>query len=622
MTEKSPNTVQVFCGELCTSNICNTKVINLLNHDINGVNANVTIGYEKFVSDPETLPSRILDLLQIAAFVFCADRLINRGKRDSIDNTSWARSFEFNIPVMDIDFWANDSLSDALSQALQFMTGDRKYRFIFKKASQHILKFENKQLLLFTDEISDIAGAENADVLLFSGGLDSLTGAIQHLNEQPDSKIFLISHKSNNTTTHTQKVMIDYLKEKYNNRLLPYGFECHNKQVKSKDETQRTRMFLYSAIAFSICNCCKKHAFNIYENGITSINLPKQSDLFNARASRTTHPQTLGLLKKFFKFFDDSFDIITPYYDKTKADILTILSRYHEENIMSSSISCSSTRNKPGLSAHCGCCSQCIDRRLAAYAVGLSDFDAEYTHDFILNIPDDETKQRLYNTLRLASAEKSQTIENFYKNYADDLTNVIEYWPCDNGEDSLAEIYGLYSRFGDSVMKAAKEIQQKHEDLSIPVTANSFLEMLSSREYLNSPVAIRVSEIDKLLNSAMATMFQREKPQSENDMNDKIQAILNIKGVFTREYPVLLFGITSYRADHAQEFLIIESKYLRGKTTPSVISEGIAADITKIPKEYSVMFIVYDPERKIVNDTQYIKDYEQKRKSCFVRIYR
>jgi hypothetical protein len=36
-------------------------------------------------------------------------------------------------------------------------------------------------------------------------------------------------------------------------------------------------------------------------------------------------------------------------------------------------------------------------------------------------------------------------------------------------------------------------------------------------------------------------------------------------GIFNREYPVLRFGITSYKADHSQDILLIETKYFRAK---------------------------------------------------------
>ena len=75
-------------------------------------------------------------------------------------------------------------------------------------------------------------------------------------------------------------------------------------------------------------------------------------------------------------------------------------------------------------------------------------------------------------------------------------------------------------------------------------------------------------------------------------------------------------------ADLSEDTLIIESKYLRGNITPSVATEGIAADITKVPDGFSLLFVVFDPERKITDDIEFIYSFEQKRELCFVRVYR
>jgi 7-cyano-7-deazaguanine synthase in queuosine biosynthesis len=628
MTNASPKLVKVFCGELCRSIECTSTELNLLNRDINGFEANITIGYAKFVKEPENLPPRILDLLQIAAHVFCADRLIYRGGRDSISNKAWGRSFEFHIPVLDYDFWSNQTLQNALSDALVFMTGDRKYSFVFEKSKLgHLPKSELKQLSLFGDAVEQIDGTDGADVLLFSGGLDSLAGAIERLNTLPDNKLIVVSHKANNSVTNTQKQLVEHLKRCYENRVFSYGFECHNKntQVKKtnvKEETQRTRMFLYSTIAFAICNCANKHSFYVYENGITSINLPTQADVVNARASRTTHPKTLGLMKKVFRFFDTGFDIIAPYYNKTKEDVFKVFTTYDEKELLRSSVSCSSTREH-GIINHCGCCSQCIDRHFAAYASGLNEYDVEYTYDFITQIPNENTKQQLWLILRMASAEKLQSPEELFKNFPEEMVDLLEYWYCDNPDDSLADIFSLFSRYGDSVMRAAKAMQFKHEDLRVPIVSDSFLSMLTLREYLNTPTQIRVKELDRVLRTSIPQVFHASTPKDENDFNNKVKALLTAAGgSFSREYPVLKFGISSYRADLSEDALIIESKYLRGKTPPSVATESIAADITKIPNGLSVLFIVYDPERKITDDAEFINSYEQKRQLCFVRIYR
>lgn len=624
MNNKSPKVVKIYCGELCNSDKCESEEINLLNYDYNELEQNVIIGYDRFVNDPETLPPRILDFLYIAAMVFCADRQVNRGERTSLSNDAWARSFEFHIPVLDINFWENESLQKALSDALCFMTGDRSYSFVFEKSVLGLLpKEEYKQLAIFNKETDRIGGSENVDVMLFSGGLDSLAGVVERLNTVLDKKLLIVSHRANNSVTHTQKNVIKYLNEKYPNRLIDYGFQCNNRRMVSKEETQRTRMFLFSTIAFSICHSIGKQKFYIYENGITSINLPIQTDVINARASRTTHPMTLGLMNKIFRFFDDGFCVEAPYFNKTKEDIVKKISDFGEKNLIASAVSCSSTRNKPGMAPHCGCCSQCIDRRFAMYAAHLEEIDATYAHNFIMSNPGKETVQRLYNTLRLACMEEYNSPMELYRKYPQEITSLLRFWPRDNAEDSLDEIYDLFVRYGDSILRATTNMRMKHDNLREKVERYSFLDMVNNREYLRTPMEIRVAEIDKILKHNIPIMFHTDKPKNENDMNDKIKALLGAAAKdFSREFPVIKFGITSYRADLSQESLLIEGKYIRKGTSPSTASIGIAADITEIPHEYGVMFIVYDPDRAIIEDMKFINSFEGKRKTCYVRIYR
>ena len=622
MSQQSTRVIKVFCGELCKSNICDSSTLNLLHQDINGITKNIVVAYAKFVKEPQDINKRVLDLLQIAAYVFCADRMVNRGSRDSVNNSSWARSFEFKIPVYDIKFWNDTKTKDALNDALQFMTGDRKYKFTFSQLKVNIITSGQKFLPIFNKEYISLDEAESTDIILFSGGLDSLAGAIQRLNEFPSRRLCLVTHIANKKVKHTQSILVTHLNKKYNNRVRPYEFMCHNHSLSSRDETQRTRMFLFSAIAFAICNCYGRHEIYVYENGITSMNLAKQGDVMNARASRTTHPKTLGLLKKFYRIFDDSFNFITPFHNKTKADAVEIFNTFNEGNIIPSSISCSSTRNSAE-EPHCGCCSQCIDRRFAINASNCDEDKTIYASDFVIEIKNDETKQRLINTLRLASMDEIKTINDFMRKYPTEVHNLVEYWPGTNPDDQIDEIYSLIRAYGDSVLRAATKIRNKHDDISIPVSDKSLLGIINKRDYHKTPFEIRISELNEILLSAIPQLFQREKPKNENDFNDKIRAILSTKGKFSREYPSLAFSITTITPDHAQDSLLIESKYIRGKSmTPSKATEDIAADITKTPNEYSLMFVIYDPERKIVEDSSFIHSFESKRDNCFIRIYR
>jgi len=53
----------------------------------------VRVRLPDFVRSMGTLPPRVLDLIEIAAYVFCADRLTSRGPPDSLVYDSWSRQF-------------------------------------------------------------------------------------------------------------------------------------------------------------------------------------------------------------------------------------------------------------------------------------------------------------------------------------------------------------------------------------------------------------------------------------------------------------------------------------------------------------------------------------------------
>jgi len=450
----------IFCGELCKSNSCSSKTVNLLNYNEGSILANVTTRFDKFLETPQELPNRIIDLLQIAAYIFCADRCINRGARDSISNASWGRVLRFKIPVNDINFWGSKELRCSLEAALSFMTGDRQYLFEFYQAAKNPIKEKPYQMSLFSMANQAIELGHNVDIMLFSGGLDSLAGAVERLNQYPDRRLCLVNHMSNNRTIKAQKLLVKELKKKFNDRIIQYTFECRFKNLSSRDETQRTRMFLFSAIAFAISNFYGKNEFFVYENGVTSINLPKQTDLINARASRTTHPKTMGLLKVFYQQFDCDFRIQTPFQKSTKEDIVRKLIKYKEEELIKLSVSCSSSRNVHEIQPHCGFCSQCIDRRFATYAAGIAD---DYDDTYAVSAPYDElnpeANQRVSSTLMFAGYGIGETTLDFLKKYPTELLDVISYWP-NTPEKSLEEIFSLFCAYRDSVQRASETMQK------------------------------------------------------------------------------------------------------------------------------------------------------------------
>lgn len=292
------------------------RVITLEYRDSGDGIPNIRLGLPNFVRDVYHLPDRVLDLLELAAYVYCADRLTRRGRKDAVEYRSWARSFRFEVKVRDHAFWNHQDVSSCLSRALEFMTGYREYIFSFQPGHS------TPQADLFDDERFQVDSPEDVEVALFSGGLDSLAGALNHL-DTTNERVLLVSHQSQLGTAKTQQGLVKALKEHYPHRVSHYRFECNLKGIRAAEETQRSRAFLYTIIAFAISTAFGQTGFSVYENGITSINFPRRADLGLARASRTTHPRTIFHLQDLFELVGAcEMKIALPLLGKTKTDVL------------------------------------------------------------------------------------------------------------------------------------------------------------------------------------------------------------------------------------------------------------------------------------------------------------
>jgi hypothetical protein len=98
-------------------------------------NPNVNIELPAFVDQISHLPPRLLDLLEIAAYVYCADRHTNRGRKNAVEYHNWSRSLHFFVKVRDFKFWSLDAVSNRLGSLLTFLAGDREYKFTFQVAT-------------------------------------------------------------------------------------------------------------------------------------------------------------------------------------------------------------------------------------------------------------------------------------------------------------------------------------------------------------------------------------------------------------------------------------------------------------------------------------------------------
>ena len=582
----------------------------------------VRIGLPDFVRDVYYLPDRTLDLLEIAAFIYCADRLSSRGAKNAVEYHAWARSFHYVVKVRDFDFWQRTDVSDCLSTALRFMTGDRGYTFSFQPGQT------TNKTSLFDNELFSVDNSGEVAVALFSGGLDSLAGVLDRL-ENTDDKVCLVSHQSQPGTTRTQQRLVAALNDQFPERVFHYKFQCNLKGIRAAEETQRSRALLYTSIAFAIAQAFGNDSFTVYENGITGINFPRRVDLSSARASRTTHPKTIYHLNQLFSLvLGREMKILLPFLWKTKSDVMGMLRSGRHPELIPSSVSCSKTFMNLGQTPQCGGCSQCIDRRFAAYASKADDIDHSgiYAKDIITTgIGDREVKTTLVDYVRQAKEFGTWNEDHFFVELSADLSELVDYVPDGRNEmERLELVRSLCKRHGDQVALAMKRMRELHDDLYSSVPADSLLGLIADREYLKDPVSLLVDRICEILDPAIGAIFSANPPKNETDLNTKLGGLLKSHEIdLRREHPAVSFAGGHTVPDHGNDDsdVLVEAKYLRGATTPNKVTDGIAADLTKYPRDKHILFVVYDPDRAIKDDQSFKSDFESQGR-CTVLIVR
>jgi 7-cyano-7-deazaguanine synthase in queuosine biosynthesis len=569
---------------------------------------NVTLLLSDFIRRVFHLPDRIRDLLEIAAYVFCADRSIPRGDRESLGMGSWSRSFKFIFPVRDLKFWQNQGVARHLSNALVWATGDRSYEFKFcnSETSVKVDLFDDPEFVKMDDV--------ETRVILFSGGLDSLAGIV-HALESSDCRVCAISHKSQNpSTAKTQSKLIDALNNRYPGRVIHRELTCSMRGVRAPDENQRSRAFLYCSMGLAMAKALNQSELYVYENGVTALNLPKREGMYNARASRTAHPKTIRSMEAFFRLVvEGDFRIQSAFNLSTKTDIIESLKTDGRLDLLNSTVSCSKTYKKLGNATHCGGCSQCVDRRFASYASECDDEDEGgiYALDFITeNVTESEQRTVLLDFVRQAYRFNHMSPDQFNLEFTSELADAID--PMKDEAEQVFNMASMCRRHGEQVSKAIGRMINPLGDYP----EGSLNTIISQQDFKKPPVDGLIKSLCAELEQFIRKSFSKNQPKDENDLNDKIAGYLSgHKERFVREFPALRFAAARTIPDHSHVSwdLLIETKYIRGATSPSKANEGIAADLTKYPDEVAKLFIVFDPDMQISDRRTFISDFEAKR---------
>ena len=584
---------------------------------------NVNIGLAPFVRDVFHIPQRTLDLLELAAYIYAADRLVSRGSRRAVEFHSWSRRIHLRTKVRDLDFWQRPDVREALSKCLVFMTGDTEFSFSFEGGHG------TPPAGLFDQENFEYSATPgDTEVTLFSGGLDSLSGVKMTL-ARTDKSVVLVSHHGQPGIKGVQRCLSKALRNRHPDRLHHYGFTCTFTGVRAKEETQRSRSFLYASIGFAICQALRSPTLTVYENGVTSLNLRRREDLANARASRTTHPKAITDLQRFLRLVDDDgdFRIVTPFLWNTKRAVVETLVQSDGGDLIASSVSCTRTFQRSRNASHCGQCFQCVDRRVAMFAGGFDNLDDSglYAVDIIrAPIPEGESRTAVVDYVRQAASFAGSTAGSFAEEYLSELAALGDEVPGVTNDIELTErVWELIRTHGENVRHGIRKMQELYDDPLGDLAPESLLGLVASREHRRSPAVRLADAIGRIVDEAVGTLFAVQRPANERDLNSKLAALIGSHTDLTSEHPTVSFACAGVAPDHTvtDSDLLIEAKYIREHTPPSKASEGIAADLTKYPEEAHILFIVYDPDRRISNDRRFATDFES-RDRCSILIVR
>lgn len=400
-------TTDIFCGSAgraLASGDTSTRVI------LTGPGANAKLNLEHICKPLLTsMPRKFHDLIEIACYVYVADQLTDRqGRRDGSDHGRlWRRSFHFRVPVREPDFWNTTEVMDTLVSTLGFLSDDT-YTFSFTKDPeptpiQTYFPFPDHQSWGTVD-----------DVVLFSGGLDSLSGALEQILRH-QQRLILVTHAPCSKYEAWHKLLREQITQRAGDKAPFFIKVAASKQDEEPAEfTQRSRSFLYASLATTVANVVGKSRIRFFENGVTSLNLPINGQIIGARATRTTHPETLRRFAKLFSLIVGvDFQVENPYQWRTKADIIRQIVELKCQGMIENATSCAHSWIQPRKTSHCGTCSQCVDRRLAAIAAGATDYDHE--HLYKTNLFTDALRDRKTTRDRTLVGSYAQTAMRWAK---------------------------------------------------------------------------------------------------------------------------------------------------------------------------------------------------------------
>lgn len=323
----------------------------------------------------KNLPSLLADWLEIALFVYLADRAsLRRSKRRPDYPDQWERSIQLRIPVREPAVWNRSRVDETLRGLLGWLTEDDwKFEFVRKAPGGS----PPEQAYLF-----EWLGQRPSRVALFSGGLDSFAGAVHDLAALPDHHHVFVTGRTSGRQQHLQAKQIAGLKAAFPVALthltVPYGIRARA-DGQAEERSQRTRGFVHLSLGAVTARLCGLTTLHLTENGIGAINLPYHAGQLGTANSRGVHPVTLHKMVAFIaSLLETPFTIDNRGLWATKGELCATPALAKVQHLIAETFTCDGFPNRVAGKSQCGRCTSCLLRRQSLAHAGLVDPDDDY----------------------------------------------------------------------------------------------------------------------------------------------------------------------------------------------------------------------------------------------------
>jgi 7-cyano-7-deazaguanine synthase in queuosine biosynthesis len=369
------------------------------------------------------------DLLRLVGAAYLADRTVSRPQ------LAMRRDLHIIVHLEQPDLWTEDTLN-RLADLLHWLSGDtwRIDTVPARPTPEHIRP--------------DTLTAPTQAVTLLSGGLDSLCGALLHL-DQAATTIFLGHRDSSTAVRRAQDTVKAALQQRQPNTIyLRYVFRPITTR---RESTPRTRSLLFMAMAVAVASGHNAIRILVPENGFTSINPPLEPSRGGPLTTRSTHPWTFYTLQLLLDALPlDGITVSNPYAAVTKGDLVAAALRPNSTddlNLAAATLSCAKPNagRLPGGNANlnCGLCIACLVRRGAIAAAQRPDNTV-----YLVNTLTGATRERLLRLRRHDIAAWTYATSAGFDEYRVIASGL---WPphtdfdailalCDRGLEELARV--------------------------------------------------------------------------------------------------------------------------------------------------------------------------------------